>query len=210
MQLRRSGYLVAAMLAVATSVSVWSLVAHGSWRPRALQPPRSSGESEAQTRATMSLGDARAPVLGPALPQPAASTTPVFWHAVDGQAPTLAGMVNGLVRDAQHVRLDLETIRAIDVGSLVSIELPGGEHYQALVQEVLVHENGDRSWSGHIEGFGTRFPVVYTQGDSATFGTIATPSGLYSLEALGEDAVLYRDEREGLQDPNLECQILPG
>ena len=73
-----------------------------------------------------------------------------------------------------------------------------------------MHENGDRSWSGHLEGFGTRFPVVYTQGDSATFGTIATPIGLYSLEALGEDAVLYRDEREGLQDPNLECQILPG
>jgi len=209
-QLRRSGYLVAAMLAVATSVSVWSLVAHGGLRLRALQPPRSSGESEAQTQATMSLGDARAPALDPALPQPAASTAPVFWHAIDGPAPTLAGMVNGLVRDAQHLRLDLEAIRAIDVGSLVSIELPGGEHYQALVQEVLVHENGDRSWSGHLEGFGTRFPVVYTQGDSATFGTIATPIGLYSLEALGEDAVLYRDEREGLQDPNLECQILPG
>ncbi len=52
--------------------------------------------------------------------------------------------------------------------------------------------------------------MIYTQGESATFGTIATPLGLYALEALGDDAVLYRDQREGLQQRGADCQILPG
>lgn len=133
-----------------------------------------------------------------------------LWHAADGPAPEFAGTQHGLVHDLRHVRIDREAIQSLEIGSLVAIELPDGQHVLARVQDLVLHDNGDRSWSGHLDGYGTRYPVVYTQGELATFGTIATPNGLFALEALGEEAVLFRDEREGLKEPGRECVLLPG
>ncbi|MBI5434634.1 MAG: hypothetical protein HZA52_17515 [Planctomycetes bacterium] len=134
---------------------------------------------------------------------------PSLWQAIEGDAPVLAGLVNGFVGEKQRVRVVREALAELALGSLVPIELPGGRRYLARVEDLIAHDNGDRSWSGHLEGYGRLFPVIYTQGDVATFGTLATPVGLYALEAIGEDGVLFRDERDALQDPSRECELSP-
>jgi hypothetical protein len=142
-----------------------------------------------------------------ALPTP--RVAPPLWRAAEGEAPALASLVNGFVRETEHVTIRRDALGELEFGSLVPIELPGGERYFARVERLIAHDTGDRSWSGHLDGYGLQFPVIYTQGDVATFGTIATPKGLYALEANGEDGVLFLDEREHLQDPDRECQLIP-
>lgn len=148
-------------------------------------------------------------------PQPDA---PAPWEFVDGDArlvrgpedaEQLASLVNGFARETQRVRVSLSAIDALAPGSLVPLELPNGERYLARVENLVAHEGGDRSWTGHLDGFGSLHPVVFTQGDVATFATIAAPGGLYSLEASGEDGVLFRDEREELHDPSQPCELYP-
>ncbi len=150
-----------------------------------------------------------APSSAPSAPPAPVADAPSLWQAIDGDAPMLAGLVNGFVGEAQRVRVVREALSELAPGSLVPIELPGGRRYLARVEDLTAHDNGDRSWSGHLEGYGQLFPVIYTQGDVATFGTLATPVGLYALEASGEDGVLFRDQREGLQDPSRECELIP-
>lgn len=132
------------------------------------------------------------------------------WRVVDGVVPELPGLIPGFVREARRVELDRAGISELEIGSLVPLDLPDGQHLLARVETLELSEDGDRGWSGHVEGYGNRYPVVFTQGDEACFGTIATPTGLYGLEARGDEAVLFRDEREGLQDPSRECFLLPG
>ena len=215
--MRRYRRLEAGLALLAMSICAWAFWSGRAPRHlRPLMPPRGAQSPPAGASA---LSSGSAPELaaaareslvsiGPA-PQPEASVPPV-WTPAAGAAPQLAGLQNGLVRDVQHVRLDHGVIARIEVGSLVPIDLPGGEHFLARVQRLAANESGDRWWSGHIEGFGMRYPVVYTQGEASAFATITTPAGLYALEAAGEDAVLYRDEREGLQDPGAECSVIPG
>lgn len=216
----RLGRLGAAVSLVAVSAFVGWVWMQGVAARRLVLPARTGGTAHdngasaaGNLSGTASGGRESLSTAGFALGPPAAFTAAAaheLWHATDGPAPEFAGAQNGLVHDLQHVRIDREAIQSLEVGSLVALELPDGQHLLARVQDLVLHENGDRSWSGHLDGFGTRYPVVYTQGEIATFGTIATPTGLFALEALGEEAVLFRDEREGLQEPGRECVLLPG
>ncbi len=137
------------------------------------------------------------------------ATAQPWWRDADGPPPNLAGLANGAISNPKHVRVEPAAMLDLQVGSLVPIDLPDGQHFVARVQSMSAHENGDRSWSGHLDGYDALYPVNFTQGDLAAFGTIATPGGLYSLEAIANDGVLYRDQRESLQDPTKDCELIP-
>ncbi|MCK6445413.1 MAG: hypothetical protein L6Q99_03395 [Planctomycetes bacterium] len=153
-----------------------------------------------------------------AVAPPPQADAPAPWEFVDGDArfvrgpegtEELASLANGFTRESQRVRVSFSAFDALARGSLVPLELPSGERYLARVENLVAHEGGDRSWTGHLDGFGSLHPVVFTQGDVATFATIAAPGGLYALEAYGEDGVLFRDEREELHDASQACELYP-
>ena len=108
-----------------------------------------------------------------------------------------------------RVRIDREALSSVDLGARIVFELPDGTRHVALVERLVVHDNGDRTWSGHLAGSGIEHPVVYTQGELWTFATLVTPQGLYALEAEGEEGVLFKDGREAMQRDPDGCALLP-
>lgn len=211
----RSRFLVGGItvLALALVIGAWQLLDQHSWYARALRPKsaRSSGDGFALDLVSLTrsaAGERQTSTIAPE-PAPQGDDARALWQAADGPPPAIAGLANGLVRDVRHVRLDTTVIGELHVGSRVPVELPGDGHYFALVQSLNVHDNGDRSWSGHLEGYELRYPVVCTQGDVAAFVTIASPQGLFELETIDGDGVLYHDQREGLQDPSKDCEVFP-
>ena len=100
-----------------------------------------------------------------------------------------------VVDERFSVQLMRERLANVSVGDAVPIQVPGQDSMLAIVEVRDIGPNGDRYWRGHIQSGGDRYPVVYTQGDEATFATICTPAGTYALEALGDRGQLFIDNR---------------
>lgn len=132
-----------------------------------------------------------------------------LWRKLEGEPPPWPGAVDGFVTEKQRVRIEREALASVDVGARIVFELPDGTRHVALVEQLVVHDNGDRTWTGHLAGSGLDHPVIYTQGEPWTFATLATPQGLYALEAQGDEGVLFKDGREAMQRDHDGCALLP-
>lgn len=210
--------LAAATIAVAAFALVWNCYLDAQRRGSSPARPRTGvqdaphplDELTPVASAPPNVADERSELPQPSLPSSASTPAPHrMWQFVDGPAPVLPGTENGLIELAQRVQLERAAIAAVAVGDRIEIALPNGHSFAALVAGTVVHDNGDRSWSGHLDGYGLRYPVIYTQGDVATFGTITSPDGLFTLEVIEDQGVLYRDRREDLHDPRNDCAVLP-
>jgi hypothetical protein len=137
------------------------------------------------------------------------STSASLWRTDDAPPPPMPGTLNGHVSALRSVHVDRDALAQIDVDSRVTIELPNGRTYVARVERIEAHDNGDRSWTGHLDEYGLTFPVAYTQGDPWVFATITSPEGLFALEANAEGGVIFRDERAALQHSDRDCVLLP-
>ncbi len=78
-------------------------------------------------------------------------------------------------------------------GEKLSLPMFNGRTLTANVETVTTLHNGDRVWTGHLDGYGEDFPVVMTYGDKLTFATIHTPEGSYALEAKEGVGWLYKN-----------------
>lgn len=139
------------------------------------------------------------------------SNTPevALWRMLEGEPPPWPGAVEGFVTHKKRVRIERDALSSLDVGARIAFELPDGARHVARVESLTVHDNGDRTWSGHLVGSGVDHPVVYTQGELWTFATLVTPQGLYALEAEGEEGVLFKDGREAMQRDHDKCSLIP-
>jgi hypothetical protein len=81
-------------------------------------------------------------------------------------------------------------------GTTINLPLLDGEMLAANVESVTTHENGDVSWSGHLDGFGDSYPVVMTYGEHLVVATITTPAGSYTLESVDGLGWLYKNPSE--------------
>jgi len=177
--------------------------------------PQNSGPDAALGRVAVAEPIADAPAPEPPAPTreepPAVEPPPsmALWAPVDGAPEPMPGTLNGHVGPMRRIRLDRSALSSVEVGTRITFEAQGGGVHVAIVERLIVHENGDRTWSGHLEPHGLRYPVVYTQGEPWTFATLATPDGLYALEANAEEGVLFKDEREALQADAGNCERLP-
>jgi hypothetical protein len=64
------------------------------------------------------------------------------------------------------------------------------------VQSTTTNPNGDYTWSGHLQGHGTDYPVVMTYGEHSIFATITTPEGSYTMESIDGLGWLYKNPAE--------------
>nr|WP_324257778.1 hypothetical protein [Cellvibrio fontiphilus] len=81
-------------------------------------------------------------------------------------------------------------------GERLTLPLPDGDSIQVTVAKSTRLENGDYSWSGHLEGDSNEYPVVMTYGTGLAFATITTPKGAYSLEAREGSGWVYKNPAE--------------
>ncbi|MCY3000983.1 MAG: hypothetical protein NTV21_04190 [Planctomycetota bacterium] len=186
--------------------------------PEAALPEARDAAQESWREAVASdetLREELEPQQQPALPtqenKPLEPLAPAIalWRTLEGEPPPFPGAVEGFVTEKKRVRIDREALSAVEVGARIVFELPDGTRHVALVERLVAHDNGDRTWSGHLAGSGLDHPVVYTQGEPWTFATLVTPQGLYALEAEGEDGVLFKDGREAMQRDHEGCALLP-
>lgn len=83
------------------------------------------------------------------------------------------------------------------VGQRLSLPMFNGKSVTVNVQSVANLQNGDYSWSGHVEGFDDDYPVVMTYGAHSVFATITTPEGSYTMESVdGATGWLYKNPSE--------------
>ncbi len=174
-----------------------------------LQAPAATRALDGAPQAANVTAGRKDATVAEAAPPPKPTPTLRSWQLSDDPAPATPGTEHGHVGLRRAVRVAEDSLGALRVGDRVTLDLPTGSSFVAEVGRVDVSAEGDRTWSGHLEGHGRRFPVTFTQGDVAAFATIASPEGLFSLEAFEGEGAIYYDDRERLQDPRLSCAVLP-
>lgn len=82
------------------------------------------------------------------------------------------------------------------VGEQIQLPMLNGQQLFADVQSTTTNPNGDFTWSGHLQGYGTDYPVIMTYGERSIFATITTPEGSYTMESLDGLGWLYKNPAE--------------
>ena len=96
------------------------------------------------------------------------------------------------IKEYESVQVDENTISMVAVGDIVLVRLPGTGEYPVLVTAVSIQHNGETSWNGYLAEYEVDYPVTFTLGAYSSYATIATPEGLYSMEAIHGNGWVYR------------------
>lgn len=117
------------------------------------------------------------------------------WIIGDVKASTPTIPLNERIAQYEIVRVDRpETYPA--VGQTISLPMFNGKNVSVNVQSATTLQNGDYTWSGHLDGFGDDYPVVMTYGEHSIFATITTPNGAYTMESTDGAGWLYKNPSE--------------
>lgn len=112
----------------------------------------------------------------------------------------------------EYQTVDFNPTMYLDIGEGddIEISLPGGETLVVTVTGESLNDNGDFTWQGQLSQSGQQFPVVMTQGQFGTFGSIATEQGTYTVTTTKTGVgVIYKNPPlpEGHGDDFLEVPI---
>lgn len=94
------------------------------------------------------------------------------------------------------VEMEQHPARFPAVGEQIQLPMLNGQQLVADVQSITTNPNGDFTWSGHLQGYGTDYPVIMTYGERSIFATITTPEGSYTMESLDGLGWLYKNPAE--------------
>lgn len=82
----------------------------------------------------------------------------------------------------------------IGKGDDITLELPTGESLVVSVTSEQLNDNGDFTWQGEVTQDGQTFPVVMTQGEFGTYGSIATKEGTFTVTTTAQGVgVIYKN-----------------
>ncbi len=122
---------------------------------------------------------------------PAKATTPVT-EAADSLKP----------RPIQRVSLNGLRLSTMQAGDSLQLPPINGMGYSARVQSVSKPAPGLTQVTASIEAHGGEGSLTLTQGEQHTFGTIATPSDTFELEAIGDEgSIFFAKDFDHLIDP---------
>ncbi|MDH5547413.1 MAG: M12 family metallo-peptidase [Gammaproteobacteria bacterium] len=74
------------------------------------------------------------------------------------------------------------TVLTSPLNTPYTLALGNGQQYTIVFTQRVVHRSGDVSLNGYLKSLGPEWPVALTQGQSAAFGSIRTPSGLIAIK----------------------------
>jgi len=112
--------------------------------------------------------------------------------------------INDAVISKTVVKMDHTSVDYPEPGAKVTMPLLNGETVTATVKQASVAANGDYSWSGHLEGHGTDYPITMTYGEQSAFSMITTPQGSYTMETVNGLGWVYKNPSElELSEPGM-------
>ena len=79
------------------------------------------------------------------------------------------------------VQIDQQALAQLPERGEANLQLPGLSSYRVVIDHVMVHDDGAKTWSGHLKGFKERFPIVLHVGNGGAVGELATPRGYFRL-----------------------------
>jgi hypothetical protein len=112
---------------------------------------------------------------------PVADALQMFQASARPKAQVVGPRLAHLAQHAAAVRFDANGLHAMRIGDEVTINLPNGRAYTAMLERKLNHESGNRSWVGQIIGHGGDLRVIATSGPNGTYGVILTPEGEFNI-----------------------------
>ncbi len=118
------------------------------------------------------------------------------WKVDDVKSPVPSIPLNDKVVDYEIVEIDQYPEHFPQVGEHITLPMLNGEKVVVEVKSLSTSPNGDQTWSGHLQGQGTDYPVIMTYGEHAVFATITTPEGSYSMESVDGLGWLYKNPSE--------------
>jgi hypothetical protein len=140
---------------------------------------------------------------GVAMPQVSASNLPTLqtaaqpsWQMGSVTSATPKIPLSEKITDYAIVELEQHPAQLPAVGEQIKLSMLNGQQLVADVQSTTTNPNGDYTWSGHLQGYGTDYPVVMTYGERSIFATITTPEGSYTMESLDGLGWLYKNPAE--------------
>lgn len=118
------------------------------------------------------------------------------WEMGNVKAATPSIPLNEKITDYAIVQLEQNPALLPAVGEQIWLPMLGGQSVVANVESMTKNPNGDFTWSGHLQGHGTDYPVVMTYGEHSIFATITTPEGSYTMESIDGLGWLYKNPAE--------------
>lgn len=118
------------------------------------------------------------------------------WKVDDVRSPTPSIPLSDRVVDYEIVEIEQHPEHLPQIGEQITLPMLNGQHVVVDVQSISTSANGDQTWSGHLQGHGTDYPVIMTYGEHAIFAMITTPEGSYSMESVDGLGWLYKNPSE--------------
>ena len=162
-------------------------------------PAAAPGVSAGADRSQHITSPATAPTVS-AQPQAQAHTSDSpkidAWALGDAKSATPQIPLNRVIRDYEVIEINQHPATTPQVGETVSLPMLNGKKILVDVQTANLNPNGDKSWSGHLQGYGEDYPIIMTYGEHAIFATITTPEGSYTMESTDGVGWLYKNPSE--------------
>lgn len=118
------------------------------------------------------------------------------WSLGNGKSSPPQIALNKVIRDYEVIEINQHPEAIPQVGETVSLPMLNGKKILVDVQATTLNPNGDKSWSGHLQGYGEDYPIIMTYGAHAIFAMITTPEGSYTMESSDGVGWLYKNPSE--------------
>lgn len=158
------------------------------------QTAKSLAPEIAQTAVNMT--QAKSPVVQAAPAVNSSRDLPSSWQMGGVKSDTPAISLSEKISEYAIVQLDQNASQLPSVGQQIQLPMLNGAAVVANVETANTNPNGDYTWSGHLQGYGTDYPVVMTYGEHSIFATITTPQGSYTMESIDGLGWLYKNPAE--------------
>lgn len=140
---------------------------------------------------------AKSPLPPTAQPATTSGTTlQSSWQMGGVKSDTPVIRLSEKISEYAIVQLDQNASQLPSVGQQIQLPMLNGAAVVANVEAANTNPNGDYTWSGHLQGYGTDYPVVMTYGEHSIFATITTPQGSYTMESMDGLGWLYKNPAE--------------
>ncbi len=160
-----------------------------------LPPSLTTSKLEVQAATDMNASANTIP-LNRAFNRPSHTSVQASWQMGGVKAATPSIPLSEKISDYAIVELQQKPADFPAVGDQVLLPMLHGKNVVAIVESAVNLANGDYSWSGHLHGYGTDYPVVMTYGEGSVFATITTLDGSYTMESINGLGWLYKNPAE--------------
>jgi hypothetical protein len=149
------------------------------------------------------------PVLAPYIDSTHADSdgAPLLWVNTNTKMPVT---LPESVTEKAVVVLDKALLMSLTTGDEVQLLLPDGRQIMAIVDQVLLNPNADRTLRAQVKTEFGDYPFVYTMGINSGFGFVGLPEGRFVIETYGQEGVIYKTpEQPRSSDPNKKDYVIP-